>query len=205
MTPNNAVIIGLTGNSGSGKSTVAKIMAEYGAYVLDADALSHEAMSPSGSAYDEIVREFGFQVLNSDKTVNRSALGDLVFRNATLKKKLESIIHARVIEKTVSETLKAKSLPNPPEFVIWDAPLLVEASMHIKCDAVWLVVSGEEDKLKRITARDGIDAGKARLRLQNQTDEETLRRHADEVIINDGDMGKLRENVDALVRKLRRR
>jgi dephospho-CoA kinase len=97
----NSLVIGLTGNIATGKSTVLDYLARLGALIIDADKLAHRAMDPGGPAYQAVVKEFGAGILNPDQTINRKALGRIVFANADLLNKLEQIVHPAVFAMTV--------------------------------------------------------------------------------------------------------
>ena len=113
-------VIGLTGNSGTGKSSVAKIMEKYGALILDCDKIAHENMA----AYDEIVSAFGKDILNSDKTINRKALGNIVFNDSQKLSILNQITHSKIAQRVKDEIAKASC-----KCVVIDAPLLIEAGL----------------------------------------------------------------------------
>ncbi|MDR1560273.1 MAG: dephospho-CoA kinase [Clostridiales bacterium] len=170
MTPNKP-IIGVTGNSGSGKGTVSEILRRMGGFCLDADLLAHEVMEYGKPAYIEISNIFGESVLAADKSIDRVKLGGIVFRDPVKRKILERIVHAQV--KISFSRLAARAQGDYP-FIVWDAPLLVEAGMHGECGLVILVTAPFDIKLTRITARDGITEERARLRLSGQPSEEWL-------------------------------
>ena len=100
-------VIGLTGNSGTGKSSVAKIMEKYGALILDCDKIAHENMAVGGCAYDEIISAFGKDILNSDKTINRKALGNIVFNDSQKLSILNQITHSKIAQRVKDEIAKA--------------------------------------------------------------------------------------------------
>ena len=131
------MIIGLTGNSGSGKSSVADIMRdEYGAYIIDADKIAHEVLLKSGPAYDEVVAGFGEEILSEDGEIERCKLGTLVFGNDASRGLLVGITHKYIVKEMLFQLEWARELyPH----VIMDAPLLVEAGLHKWSDVVWLV------------------------------------------------------------------
>lgn len=172
-----AVVIGLTGNSGCGKSTVASIMAKYGALVLDCDKIAHENMEPTGCAYSEIVDFFGKEILNADSTINRRALGNIVFNDSEKLKALNKITHEKI-----AQAVKQRIAQADCKCVVVDAPLLIEAGLDEICDKVWVVTADEEVRVNRIMARDGISRQQVLARFSKQTPSNVLREKADLII-----------------------
>ncbi|MCL1845784.1 MAG: dephospho-CoA kinase [Defluviitaleaceae bacterium] len=194
--------IGVTGITGSGTSTVAAILAERGGFVIHADKLAHEAMAKSGPAYDEILKEFGDEILNEKGEINRRVLGERVFSDKGEREKLEKIIHPRVIART-REIVEIT--PTGHTFAVIDAPLLIESNMHTMCDSVWLVSASDEKRIERITARDAIDEAAAKRRLQSRAGDDTLRPHANVFIENNGSAIALRSRVEIALKALSHR
>jgi dephospho-CoA kinase len=159
-------IIGLTGGIASGKSTVAKILEEWGAAVIDADQLSREVVVPGGRCHEAIVAEFGTEILNPDLTINRAALGAIVFADAQARKRLEGITHP-AIGRCAEEKLASLRAAGA-EIVIYMAPLLIEAGISSRVDEVWVVYADPETQIARIIARDGADRAEALRRIAAQ-------------------------------------
>ena len=223
----NPPIIGLTGPSGSGKGEVSRILAAKGGAILDADAVSREVMLPGGAAYAEVIAAFGREItgtggeatitgrdgsiiaddsmadgsITTAGHIDRVALGGIVFADAEKKRLLERIVHKHVIGIFERETAALGKRSPPPRYVVWDAPLLVEAGMDKRCDNVWVVTAPYEVRLARIMTRDGLDERRARLRLDSQTPEGELAAKADALIVNDGDLQGLEEQVSGLLKK----
>jgi len=196
----NKIIIGITGNSGSGKSTVSRILEESGVYVLDADKLAHKAMEPGNKAYDEIVEEFGTGILDdseniksskNSKKIDRKKLGRLVFSDKSKRTRLEEILHPRVIE-----TIKFKIAEAEHPTIAIDAVLLIESGLNHCCNTVWLISASEETRLLRIIARDSLSSEAATARMRNQRDPQTLAKFAHIIINNDGDINDLQKQVE---------
>jgi hypothetical protein len=126
----NSLVIGMTGNIATGKSTVLDYLAQLGAYIIDADKLAHQAMNPDGPAYQAVVGEFGSAILKPDNTIDRKALGKIVFTNADLLNKLEQIVHPAVFAMTLKLVGTA-----PSSVIILEAVKLLEAGpMFSQCD-----------------------------------------------------------------------
>lgn len=203
MPQNDLPIIGLTGITGSGTSTVAAILAERGGYVVHADKLAHDAMAKSEPAYAEIVKIFGRGILNDNGSINRRALGEKVFGNKEQLAKLEKIIHPRVIERTRSLIKKiSKEEAGAYTFAVIDAPLLIESNMNTMCDSIWLITAPDQTRIDRIMARDSIDETAAKRRLSSRNSEEVIREFAHIVIENGGSPIGLRSKIETVLKAM---
>ena len=191
-------IIGITGITGSGTSTVSVILAELGGYVIYADKLSHEVILKGQPAYEKILSTFGEDILQSNGEINRKILGAKVFGNPEKLAALESMIHPEVIAKTHELLAQAQDF----SFAVIDAPLLIESGMHKICNSVWLVTATDENRLARIMSRDGIDIKTATRRLKSRAGDDVLRLHADVIIENNGDITSLRAQIVTAERNL---
>ncbi len=178
-------IIGLMGGSGAGKSTIAAALSENGCFIIDCDKIAHEVIMPGRKAYKEIVSHFGEGILFPDKSINRRALGEIVFSEPEKLKRLEEITHF-YIKQEIFELLKSAEESGVKTAVI-DAPLLTEAGLDKECDEVWLVYAEPEVRLKRLMKRDGLSAEQLNKRLKIQTEFEKLKGMSD-VIIDTGNM-----------------
>ena len=185
-----AFVVGLTGPMGAGKSTVAAMLRELGAKVLDADAIVHDEQLRGTVGYSAIVQTFGTKVLGEDKEVDRSKLAAEVFADPSKLRRLEQILHPRVI----ARVLEARSmLPNDAVLVV-EAIKLLEGELRKACDRIWVVVSPRETMVERLAAR-GIGKREAEIRLAQQLTDDQFRAAADAVIVNDGDRDRTRERV----------
>jgi len=191
MIQNN--IIGATGITGSGTSTVSAILAELGGFIIYADKLSHEVILKGQPAYEKILSAFGEDILFTNGEINRKALGTKVFGNSEKLAALESIIHPEVIAKTHELLAQAQGFP----FAVIDAPLLIESGMYKMCKSVWLVTATDKNRLARIMSRDGIDTETATRRLKSRAGDDVLRPYADVIIENNSDIASLREQIYA--------
>ncbi|MCL2576949.1 MAG: dephospho-CoA kinase [Defluviitaleaceae bacterium] len=198
---NNFPIIGVTGITGSGTSTVSAILAERGGYVAHADKLAHDAMAKTEPAYAEILEAFGQEIVNEKGEINRRVLGARVFGNKEALARLEKIIHPRVIERihTIVDKIAETGIYT---FAVIDAPLLVESGMSTMCDSVWLITAPDETRIARITSRDKIDEIAAKRRLQSRNAEATLREHANIIIENCGSPIALRSKTETALKAM---
>jgi len=194
--------VGLTGGIASGKSTVAARMRELGLTVLNADLLAHQLMEPGQPAYDDVVREFGREVLAADGTVDRKKLGDIVFRDAARREQLNAIVHPRVIQAR-EEQLKQMEATNPRGLAIVEAALLIEAGYYKKLDRLIVCSCRPEQQMERLRAR-GLSEEEVRQRIAAQLPLEEKLRLADDIVDCSGTIEDTLRQTDALVERLRK-
>jgi len=188
----SAFVVGLTGPIGAGKSTVAAMLRELGARVLDADAIAKDEQLRGTTGYSAIVQQFGTAVLGEDKEIDRRKLADVVFADPRRLGQLERILHPRVISRILEAR---KMLPNDQVLVV-EAIKLIETPLRNACDRVWVVVAPRDLLGSRLASR-GMDEAAVTARLGAQSSVEDFRRAADVVIENDGDRDALRVAVTA--------
>ncbi|MEK6639622.1 MAG: dephospho-CoA kinase [Nitrospirota bacterium] len=161
------ILVGLTGGVATGKSTVAKMFKQCGAIVIDADELAHEVVKPGKPAWREIVNTFGKTVLNADRTLNRQALGVIVFRHTAKRRRLERIIHPRVAREQTRLTKQA-ARKDPHAVVIYDVPLLFEAGIDKRVDRTIVVTADRKTQIARLKKRNGLSRTEAIRRIRSQ-------------------------------------
>ena len=193
--------VGLTGGIASGKSTVAARMSELGLAVLNADTLAHRLIEPGQPAYDDVVREFGREILRDDGAVDRKKLGDIVFRDPAKRERLNRIVHPRVMEAR-EEQLKEMQAQNPRGIAIVEAALLIEAGYYKKLDRLVVCSCRPEQQVERLRAR-GLTEEEARQRIEAQLPLAEKLRLADDVVDCSGTLEETRRQTDALVARLR--
>ena len=192
-------LVGLTGGVGSGKSTVGEMLRELGAEVVDADAATHAVYEPGGPGYDAVVREFGPDFVRDGK-IDRSRLGDLVFRDADARRRLNAIVHPLVREWMAKRT--AEAVERGADLVVQDVPLLFENSLEKLFSSVVLVYVPEELQVKRLVAGRGFTPERARAVIAAQMPIEAKRGLAQQVINNSGTLDDTRAQVTAVWKQL---
>ena len=183
--------IGLTGGIGSGKSTVAQILGEFGAQILDADKVAHTTYAPGAPAYDSVIAAFGNDVLAADRTIDRKKLGAIVFGSPERLNKLTSIVWPATresIRRNVAE-LRASGAKLP---IIVEAAILIEANWQPLFDEIWLVRASREQVVDRIESQRGLKPAETEARIRAQLSDEERSKHANLVIENNGSIQELR-------------
>lgn len=190
-------VYGLTGGIGTGKSTVAQLLAEKGAVIIDADAIAREVVAPGSDGLVEIVRHFGTDVLEPDGALNRTKLGEIVFGDPEKRKRLEGITHPRIFRHIGVRV--AAAADEGREVVILDVPLLYETgATKAAVEKVIVAYAPRAVQEARVAARDPLLPEQIQARIAAQMDIEEKRRLADYVIDNSGTLEDTRRQVDAL-------
>ncbi len=189
-------VIGLTGGIASGKSTVARLLEELGAPVIDADTLAREAVLPGTDSLAAIVARFGNRMLQADGSLDRAALGRTVFALPEARKELEGIIHPEVRRLARLQLQGLKESGAPVAFYM--APLLMEAGADTLCDEIWVVDLDEASQLQRVTARDGMSPDEARQRMEAQMPLAEKAARGDVVVNNRGTVEELAAQLEEL-------
>ena len=195
------VLVGVTGGLASGKTTVAGLFQECGAFVIQADQLARTVVTPGKTAWKEIVNTFGTHVLQADRTLNRSTLAKLVFHNPRKLSALNRIVHPRVAREQVRQT-NAIAKRHPNAVIIYDAALLIEAQAHERMDRVIVVTANQTTQLQRARQRDGLTQKEALGRIRGQLPLRTKRRFADYVLNGMLPISQLRPQVRQLYQEL---
>lgn len=193
-------ILGVTGTSGSGKSTFSRILNERkDIEVIDADQVSRDLSVPGTKYLQDVVDAFGEEILLPDGNLNRRALAHIIYSDENERNKLNSITFPH-IRREIYERIKAVATPEI-KFAVIDAPLLFEASLDKVCDSVISLVANTELQVKRICKRDGISEETARARLATQKPISFYLENSD-IVIQNTDNTDLRQEADKLIRKL---
>jgi dephospho-CoA kinase len=195
--------VGLTGGIASGKSTVAKLFRELGAHVLDADRIAREIVPPGSQALARIVRAFGREMLRPDGTLDRAALGAVVFADAGKRRVLEGILHPLIlaeIDRRVDELERS----DPQGIAVVEAALILELGRQEEFDALVVVWADEAQQRRRMMQRDGLSAQEADRRLDAQMPLAEKRSRAQFVVDNSGDLAAGRADAERVFGELQR-
>jgi len=185
--------VALTGGIGSGKTQVSDYFASLGVPVIDTDIISRQLVEPGQPALDKITESFGHQLLFASGQLDRAALREIIFNDATARKKLEDILHPAIREK-VQHQLQALSFP----YVIIVIPLYVETGQFLKTDRILVVDCPQEIQKKRVLARDNVSMEQLGKILEAQATRAQRLAVADDILVNDADIETLQHKVRQL-------
>ncbi|MFZ6750966.1 dephospho-CoA kinase [Undibacterium sp. Ren11W] len=192
-----AFTLGLTGGIGSGKSTIANMFAELGAGLIDTDLIAHQITGPDGIAMPAIEEEFGSEFILASGAMNRQKMREHVFSKPDEKNRLERILHPMIRAATESA---AKDTPG--SYLIFVVPLLVESSSwQQRVSRILVVDCPEETQIERVIHRNGMTRAQVVAIMQTQASREQRLQAADDVIVNQGDLNEIRDQVRVLHRK----
>lgn len=175
-------MIGLTGQSGAGKTTVSRVFSQNGFAVIDADIISREVTQKGQPCLTELSEAFGSDIINPDGTLNRKRLGSIVFSDREKLRQLNGIIYPYIIYRIISRIDELSE--EGRELILLDAPTLFEANADDLCDLIISVTADESIRMSRIIARDNITPEAAKKRFESQYSEHFFVNHSDFVIIN---------------------
>lgn len=188
--------VGLTGSIACGKSNVSAVLRELGAAVVDGDLLSRELTAPGGPALPAIREAFGGGVFLSDGTLNRRALGDVVFASDAARKRLDGLMQPLLRSLILRRMEEARA--GGAKICVLDMPLLFEAGLDALCDTVWCVHLPREEQLRRLMARDRLTLSQAESRLRSQLSSDEKAARAQVVIDTSGSIDDTRAMIPAL-------
>ncbi len=194
------MLVGLTGGIACGKSTVARLLAERGAVVIDADRIARDVVEPGTDGLAAVVAAFGDGMLDADGRLDRAALGARVFGDAEARRRLEALLHPRIAAESLRRIQQA--LADGPPLVVYDAALLVEAGRADAFRPLIVVTAPAATQVARLVARDGLAPAEAEQRIAAQMPVAQKAALADHVIDNGGDLSDTARQVDALWRRL---
>ncbi len=187
-------VIGLTGGIGTGKSTVTQMLEELGAAVIDADRVGHQIYLPDLPAWREIVDGFGETVLNTDRTINRQALGRIVFADPEALRALNRIVHPKMFDRMAELIAELRGRGGMKAIVV-EAAVLIEANWQSLVDQVWVVVASEPVVVDRLAKQRSLSPEQVRTRIAAQLSDDERLKHAHVVIRNDGSLDEVRSAV----------
>lgn len=193
------LIIGLTGSIGTGKSTIANRFKELDIPVVDADLIARQVVEPGEAAYEQIVETFGEGILQLDKTLDRKALGAIVFQDDSKRKELNAIIHPAIRKELIHQ--RDQYVDEGVKCVVVDIPLLYESNLIDYVDKVLVVYVDEEVQLQRVVSRDNSTEKEAKQRIDSQIPVAEKAKLADAVIDNNGTVEQSFQQLDEVLIK----
>lgn len=196
-------LLGVTGGVATGKTTVARMLEELGAPIMDFDVLSRLVVEPGKQAWREIVDYFGEQVLLKDKTLNRKRLSEIIFQDAEKRKKLESFIHPKLGEE-FANLVTGYASRDPNVIIQVVVPLLLEVNMQHLFHKLLLVYIPEQMQIERLVKRDGVSQEMAAKMLASQWPIEEKRGYADFIVDNSGSLEQTRGQVEKIWEELKK-
>ncbi|HYM69498.1 MAG TPA: dephospho-CoA kinase [bacterium] len=193
------VRIGLTGGIASGKSTVTAALRDAGAAVVDADRIAREVVAPGGPAYDDVVREFGSELVGPGGAIDRKALGARIFNDAAARRRLNALTHPHIRRRMAEDAARLAATPGVA-VIVFEIPLLLDTTdgRDLGLDGIIVVSAPEDVQLDRLIARDGVSRDEARRRLAAQVPLRDKVAAADWVIDNSGTPDATRRQVERL-------
>ena len=188
--------IGVTGGIGSGKSTVAGMLGELGATVINADRVGHQVYQPGTQGWQQVVDAFGREVVTPDGSIDRKRLGAIVFADPAALTRLNAIVHPLIFDE-IARRIAALRASKSMRAVVVEAAILIEANWLSLVEEVWLVVAGKQAVIERIHAERALSRADIQRRIDAQLSDDERRRFADVVIENTGSIPSLRAAVQA--------
>lgn len=185
-------VIGITGNIGTGKSTVAGMLADLGAEVIDADKVAHRVMRPGTAAHAAVVEAFGREILTDSGEIDRGRLGSIVFSNPKALARLEGILHPATLER-----IEGRIASSSADAVVVEAIKLMESGLADRCDSVWVTTCRRDQQIERVASGRDLSRDEVRRRVEVQGSQGEKVARADVVIDNSGDLSVTREQVRA--------
>ncbi len=193
----NLKVLGVTGGTGTGKSVVCRMLRAKGGRVIDADLVAKKTEMCGGSAYEEVVDRFGTEILDADREIDRTALGNIVFNDPAALRDLNAIVHKHVsieIKRRVREYRESDD--ETIKFIVLDVPIPIEDGFFDTCDYIWAVTANDDIRVERLMRRMNISEEVAEKRIAAQWSNREYAEIADCEIVNEGSVDELKKLVD---------
>ena len=195
------MIIGLTGGISSGKDTVAAFLKELGAIIIDADEISREIVKPGMPAWEELVEEFGSEILSPDNTIDRTKLGKIVFNEPSQLQRLNGITHPKIIAEE-NRRIQQIEKSNPQAIIVVNAALLIESGNYKNMNKVIVVYADEKVQIERAMKRDRLTLSEVQKRIDAQIPLNQKSKYADFLIDNNVTFKYTKEQVEKIFKTL---
>tara|TARA_B100000315_G_C14396878_1_gene504597 strand:- start:145 stop:747 length:603 start_codon:yes stop_codon:yes gene_type:complete len=189
------VAVGLDGGIASGKSTVSKILAGYGAHIINSDKAAHQMYLPSSPMWRGIIEAFGEEVLMADQSIDRRRLGEIVFKDPKALKLLNSIVHPQIIQSIKEEIVHQKQVLEDRSVIILESALIIELKLFDIVDQVWLVIADRDLAVERLCKSRSLTRHQAEERIASQMPNEERTQYAHEIIFNNGAIQEVEDQV----------
>ena len=197
-----STVIGLTGGIGSGKTAMTNYLKKKGFPVIDTDLIAREVVAPKSEGLNKVIKAFGSEYLNFDKSLNREKLRELIFNDPQKKKQLESLLHPLIQDQTKQQIATRKTKKKPYVFVA--IPLLIELILKSGkpdyIDEIWVIQSDQEYQITRASHRDDATAADIKNIINQQATAEQRIKYADRIIENNADLPHLYQQIDCLIK-----
>jgi len=197
----NTMVIGITGGVGSGKSSAADIVRNYGFPVIDADKIARDLMVPGQKLHWQVIEEFGDEIVDDTGALDREKLGHLIFSDDNYRRRLDAITHPVIVEQMKSSL--DELMEEDFRAIVSDVPLLYEVSIEDWFDEVWVIWCDRSERLRRLTVRDEISEGEAMRRLRSQIPLQKKVKLADRVIDNSKSLFHLKRQINCILKDLK--
>lgn len=195
------IVIGLTGQTGAGKSTVSNAMKKCGCGIIDADKIAREVVEPKTACLKMLTNAFGCDIINKDGSLNRKKLAEKAFSSKENTQLLNEITHPYIVELTKQRI--AEYFASGCDIIVFDAPQLFESGSDKLCDIIVSVIASQECRLARIISRDGISREQALSRMKVQLSEEYFKRHSDYIINGEQDINTVTGEAETFIKSVR--
>lgn len=188
--------IGITGGTGSGKTSVCKHLIDKGFQVIDSDKIARKILDKNSDAYNSVVSHFGKLILKSNEEIDRKKLGSIVFDSPKDLEFLQNIVTKKTVERV--KDIMDTAVPEK-KIIFLDAPILFEVGLDKYVDMVWMVLASRDQRIKRLSKRDGISDAEIEKRMAAQMPEDKKKKLSDVIILNNGSLDELHLRIDELL------
>lgn len=192
------MVLGLTGQTGAGKTTVSQLFARNGFEVIDADQIARQVVEPGSHCLEQLAQQFGDSMVRPDGTLDRKRLGNLVFSDREALQQLNAIMNPCILAEIREQLERSQS-----RWILLDAPTLFESGANVLCTWVVSVLAPESIRKQRIMKRDQLSQQQAEQRIRSQQDDSFYRDRSQAVLVNDGSLSQLKLQTLQLINRIK--